>query len=349
MKAITTKEYQEKKKIVLDTAPIRKIVNTGDIKIKDNDVFVNNTKINFSKEGVKQFAQTLGIPDRFIKNYSDIFGEEQKNKLINHITDGLGSKNKNIMLIGSPVTKSIIDVKPPTHNYISNVSFIQLIEDTLSDNKNLLISSFNVNHKGNIKINTINPERSMNYGRNEDFFAGLNFTQSPEKGTQLSQYMLRQICSNGMFGTREEAISGFDDDVIKNLYSRVQKSAELNFMPLNFEERIKKAIETNASYSELKMLLANLPKDPIIINRFITYSDIMQDLRMRKINVKNLNDQQERNCKINCSVWDVINGITDFSSHDYGFNAKQIESQDMLFTASKILFKKNYDTENLIN
>lgn len=352
MKTVTTvtaAEFASKKKIALDTAPVRKLVNTGDIKIKDSELFINEKRIEFSRDGISQFAETIGIPSKFIKKYSGIFGDEGTNKLINHISSGLGSNNKQIMLIASPVTGTVIDVKPKNHKYISAISFMKLVEDTMNDHKGLSISNFYVDDRGQLRIDALNQNKEFNFGRNEDFFAGLNFAQSPKEGTNLSQYMFRQICSNGNFGKSDVKVNfGFDDDIMKSIYKNINKVAENDFIPIGFGARIKRASNVRSSYSELKQAMKEMPDSPMIVEKFIPLSSIMADLHGRKIHVESLNTQQEKNCRLNCSVWDVVNALTDFASHDYGHNISPMQSQSIQQTASKMFFKTDFDTENLI-
>jgi len=348
-KAISSTEFEAKKKIALESAPVRKIVNTGDIKIKSDELFINDVKANFSNNGITQLAETMGIPSTFITKYAKIFGEEGRNKLINHIATGLGSKNKNIMLIGSPTTGSIIDVKSSNHKYISGASFMKLVEDTLNDNPNLILSDFYVNDRGQLRVDTLNPNKPFNFGKDEDFLAGMNFTQSPEKGTQLSQYMWREVCTNGMFGIDDVKIQiGYDDDIMRSLYENIGKIAKTDFLPVGFGERIKRASGAKASLFELNTALQHMPKEAKDIDRFIHYNHIMHNLRTRNIAHKDLNPQQQKNCRLDCSVWDVVNAMTDYASHDYGFKVSSMESHSIQKDATKMFFKKNYDTENLV-
>ena len=48
-------------------------------------------------------------------------------------------------------------------------------------------------------------------------------------------------------------------------------------------------------------------------------------------------------------MWDIINGVTDFASHDYGFEIKNPETtrNEMMVQAGGML-TKNYDTQNLL-
>ena len=60
-----------------------------------------------------------------------------------------------------------------------------------------------------------------------------------------------------------------------------------------------------------------------------------------------LNAKQKANLRTGVSVWDVINGVTDFASHNYGFDKKANSDTHLQMVAGDIL-AKNYDTANLV-
>ena len=62
-----------------------------------------------------------------------------------------------------------------------------------------------------------------------------------------------------------------------------------------------------------------------------------------------LTPAQKRNARTNVSVWDIVNGITDFASHDYGYEIKDPENtrNELMVQAGGILTKQ-YDTQNLL-
>ena len=63
----------------------------------------------------------------------------------------------------------------------------------------------------------------------------------------------------------------------------------------------------------------------------------------------NWNTAQEKNAITNISVWDVINGVTDFASHDYGFGVSADSKLNLQVKAGSMLSAKSYDTQNLVH
>ena len=61
----------------------------------------------------------------------------------------------------------------------------------------------------------------------------------------------------------------------------------------------------------------------------------------------NLTPEQKRNCRTGLTHWDVINGITDFASHNYGYEKKPNSDRHLQVQAGDML-ARTPDTANLI-
>ena len=48
------------------------------------------------------------------------------------------------------------------------------------------------------------------------------------------------------------------------------------------------------------------------------------------------------------SVWEVVNGMTNFASNDNKYNIDDHKSGNLMVTAGNLLMKKSYDTEALL-
>ena len=65
------------------------------------------------------------------------------------------------------------------------------------------------------------------------------------------------------------------------------------------------------------------------------------------IDTVGLTDSQKRNLRTGVTVWDVINGVTDFASHNYGFEKKPNADRHMQMRAGDML-SRTFDTSNLV-
>ena len=117
-------------------------------------------------------------------------------------------------------------------------------------------------------------------------------------------------------------------------------------------DNIKKANNTDASLAELQQAASSILSTDkeieydyiqkyIPINRaFKAYSDLGAD-------PNTFTRPQMKNAKSGMSVWDVVNGITNFASNDTRFNGNKMG--DLMVTAGNILCKKQYDTEGVLD
>ena len=70
-------------------------------------------------------------------------------------------------------------------------------------------------------------------------------------------------------------------------------------------------------------------------DRFVPYKQTYKDYRNVGVDLEKISAGKKKNARSGIAMWDVINGITDFASHNYGFKVKnavniQIASGDML-------------------
>ncbi len=61
--------------------------------------------------------------------------------------------------------------------------------------------------------------------------------------------------------------------------------------------------------------------------------------------IENLNKDQKENARTDVSYWELVNGITDFASHNYGH---ELKNPDTLQRFAGRLFVKKPDLSNLV-
>jgi hypothetical protein len=60
-----------------------------------------------------------------------------------------------------------------------------------------------------------------------------------------------------------------------------------------------------------------------------------------------LTDAQKRSVRTGLKVWDVINGVTDFASHNYGYEKTANADRHLQLRAGDLL-SRDFDTKNII-
>ena len=58
--------------------------------------------------------------------------------------------------------------------------------------------------------------------------------------------------------------------------------------------------------------------------------------------------KQLQNAKSGLSIWEVVNGITNFASNDDKYDIDDHKKSNLMVSAGNLLMKSNFDTEALI-
>ncbi len=82
------------------------------------------------------------------------------------------------------------------------------------------------------------------------------------------------------------------------------------------------------------------------VEEFINHKQTFRDYLNLGVDIEKISVAKKRNAKSGISMWNVINGVTDFASHNYGYNVNnsvqlQIEAGNMLC--------KNFDISNTLD
>ncbi|MEO6302042.1 MAG: hypothetical protein ABIP51_02605, partial [Bacteroidia bacterium] len=187
----------------------------------------------------------------------------------------------------------------------------------------------------------------------EEFNPGYSFINNPMQGISLAQYVERLVCTNGM--TTRDVKGEFRLDVmqegkIKKFFEEFVMLGKSNFIPGQFPEMLEKAMTTAASFDEIRAARnimtgnSNL-KDNELSNYLPEFSSVAAKLARKGIDYAKCSDTQLQNYPTEYKVWDIVNRLTWFGSHDTGLQAERGEIQKK----AGYLFKKSvYDTENVL-
>jgi hypothetical protein len=84
------------------------------------------------------------------------------------------------------------------------------------------------------------------------------------------------------------------------------------------------------------------------IQRYIPIDRAMKAYEMAGVEPNTFTQAQLKNAKSGMSVWDVVNGMTNFASNDTRYQLEGNSRGNLMVTAGNILTKKQYDTEGLL-
>jgi hypothetical protein len=349
--------FDSKSKEAILRTPLRKEVNLKDIEIIKNDVLrLGDSQIRMSNDAFKGICKIVGLPVGFDKTFSSAFGDKARQALVNRLKIAVQAKGATTLsLVLNPETRQIIGVQKDPKDLISNQTFLDT-STSIINKYGLEVNNFSVGSNGGVVINTSSPKNSWGIKglADEDFYGGITFTNNPEAGFRVSPFLHRLVCANGMIGTafaETVALGQMDSRSMESFWAQLNDLANRGFKPSMFEDKVRLAMNTRASLFELETAHDNL--------KFLSDADHKEleawtplhttRARFHAANVDTifLSNAQKKGAKTGTSIWDLVNGLTHFATHDNGFKIDDYDRRRIQVQASQLL-TKDYDMANII-
>tara|TARA_R110001632_G_scaffold116866_1_gene228646 strand:- start:673 stop:1824 length:1152 start_codon:yes stop_codon:yes gene_type:complete len=361
MKSITTLSqsvFDSKKAEAIQNQLMRKEITLSEFNVVDNNhINIDGVKIEVTDRAFNKLLGRLRIPTAFAKRFSHGFGSDGLRQLITMMKSMKSSKNdQTVTLLVDPNSKKITDILPAGYASISQESFVDFAERYI-DQYNLGVTYMGTDLYGGTQINCVAPNSIFNVPgmQNEVFNTGVTFKNTPKRGLEVMPYLERLVCANGMSSTQFSETYGLHNLSEKNINEfneHMIRMAATDFQPVGLADTIKKANNTDASLAELQQAASSiLNTDKAIeydyIQKYIPINRAMKAYSDLGADPNTFTRPQMKNAKSGMSVWDVVNGITNFASNDNKFNDNKMG--DLMVTAGNILCKKQYDTEGVLD
>lgn len=344
-------------KRAVEAQPIRKEVSLKSLEvINDKTIAVEGMHIPMSNQAFKDVIKAVGLPVTFDKSFTGAFGEKARQQLINRLKTSMSAKGQStVSLVVSPESKSIIGVHKSPKDLISNESFLKTATQVI-DQHGLEVNNFTVNSEGSIFISTSSPKNQWGLQglKDEEFFGGVSFINNPKDGFQVSPFLYRLVCANGMIGKSFEEtmkLTSFDNSSMAGFFNELNIMAKTGFKPTKFEEQVRGAISTNASLFEMEeayhMMKAISGAEYKELEAWVPLQKTRARYHSAGIDTITMSKEQKKNAKTGTPIWDVINGLTHFSTHDNGFRIDDYDRRRVQMEAGKLLTKE-FDMANLV-
>lgn len=355
-----TAEFNKAKQSAINSELIRKELNLSEFNVIDNEsIMIDGKIVSVSPNAFNRILGRLRIPKAFAKRFSEDFGKDGLRQLVEMMKAAKSSRNdQTVTLIVDPKSREVVDVLPAGYASISNESFIDFAERYISG-YNLGVTHFGHDAMGGVSINCTSPNHVFQIPglKTEVFNAGVTFTNSPIRGLEVSPYLTRLICTNGMSSTafsENYGLMNFSDKNINEFNEHMIRMASTGFQPVGLKDQILRATNTDASLAELQraasvIMSADNKIDYDYIQRYIPIDRAMKAYSTVGANPSEFTAKQMQNAVSGMSVYDMVNGITNFASNDsrYGLDDKQ--RTNLMMNAGNLLMKKQFDTEGLLN
>ena len=362
MKEVTTLSpavFQSRKDEAIRNEVMRKEISLSEFTVLDNThIEVDGVKIELTPFAFKRLLGRLRIPTAFAKRFSDGFGTDGLQQLVQMMKTMKSSKNdQTVTLLVDPREKKITNILPAGYASISNEAFIDFAEGYINQ-YGLEVKDFGSDPNGGATINCISPNGVFRVpGMSDEVFnTGVTFRNTPTRGLEVSPYLNRLVCSNGMTSTSFSETYGLHeltDKSISEFNDHMISMASTGFQPVGLADKIKMANNTDASIAEVQramstMLTADKKIDFEYMQRYLPINRVMKAYSDIGAEPSTFTTKQLQNAKSGLSIWEVVNGITNFASNDTRYNIDDHKTSNLMVSAGNLLMKKNFDTEALI-
>ena len=362
MKELTTLSptaFQARKAEAVRNEVMRKEISLSEFNVIDNThIEVDGVKIELTPFAFKRLLGRLRIPTAFAKRFSDGFGTDGLQQLVQMMKTMKSSKNdQTVTLLVDPRNKVITNILPAGYASISNEAFVDFAEGYINQ-YGLEVKDFGSDPNGGATINCVSPNSVFSVpGMSDEIFnTGVTFRNTPTRGLEVSPYLNRLVCSNGMSSTAFSETYGLHeltDKSISEFNEHMISMASTGFQPVGLADKIRSANDTDASIAEVQramsaMLSTDKKIDFEYMQRYLPINRVMKAYSDIGAEPSTFTTKQLQNAKSGLSIWEVVNGITNFASNDEKYNIDDHKTGNLMVSAGNLLMKKNFDTEALI-
>lgn len=349
--------FDLKCKEAIEKTPIRKEVSLKDVEVIKNDILkLGERHIKMNSDAFRGICKIVGLPVGFDKTFASAFGDKARQALVNRLKVAIQAKGATTLSLAvNPDTREIVSIQKDNKSLISNQTFINT-STSIIDKYGLEVNNISVGRDGGVVINAASPKNEWEIKgmTDESYFGGISFTNSPNGGFNVSPYVHRLVCANGMIGTAFSetfTLGQMEPAYMESFWAQLNALAERAFMPLSFETNVKLAAETRASLMELETAHKTLQflsdAEHKELEAWVPLHTTRERFYAANIDALMLSNAQKKTAKTGTTVWDLVNGLTHFASHDNGFEISDYDRRKIQVQAGKLL-TKNLDMANIV-
>jgi hypothetical protein len=357
---LTSTQYATFREECIAKQPIRKSILLSDLKFHTMDaVEYKGLMLGLSRSALKQIVGIVGFSLSGADSLQGAVGEETSVNILNALKNVISTAKSAEVTISVTPDRVISHVSRSGNQstLISTETYFDTVE-RLIDHHGLELKQASFNPaNGNIYVEALtksnNREFQVSNLSDEVFHSGISLSRTVE-GISADPFLHRLVCTNGMVTRQFEEsykLKSMDQRAWQEFYRHLENIESGGFVPKKFSQQVENASKTPASLYEMEQGLrlitdfSNCNGDST--EMFIRAKNTYNRLHSSGIDTVKLTDAQKRNVRTGVSVWDVINGVTDFASHNYGFEKKPNSDRHLQLRAGDML-SKTFDSQNLI-
>lgn len=345
IQTLSSDVLQSRRAETLNAQALRKTVPVREINIVDDKTIeLQGKRLEMTDTAFKNLISMIGMSKSFASKFESLFNAETKAKFINQMKNAMAAQLNEITMIVSPIQRKVVGFAKQATDMISHDRFLNL-SDRLIDQHGFEVTNWGVAADGSVTINAFNPKAQFEIGlQDEVFTAGLTMKNSPLKGIEVSPYVNRLWCTNGLttsFAKDNYQLADLSPASMENFFQHMAELRRNGFVPTDFADTVRRATNTPASLWEMErghnMIRKHVGERadnwiPLEEN-YQAYRGINQDPAM-------LSADQKRRARSNQSIWSVVNGITHVGTHApeaLAFDMTDADSTSLMVNAGNIL------------
>ena len=356
---ISKTAFAARKAEAISNEVMRKEISLSEFNVIDNThIEVDGVKIELTPFAFKRLLGRLRIPTAFAKRFETGFGSDGLQQLVQMMKTMKSSKNdQTVTLLVDPRAKKVTNILPAGYASISNEAFVDFAERYI-DQYGLQVTDFGSDPNGGATINCVSPDAVFTVpGMSDEVFnTGVTFRNTPTRGLEVSPYLNRLVCSNGMSSTafsETYSLHELTDKSINEFNDHMITMASTGFQPVGLGDKIKAANDTDASIAEVQRAMSAIMSTDKTVDfdyaqRYLPINRVMKAYSDVGAEPSTFTNKQLANAKSGLSVWEVVNGMTNFASNDAKYALNDHKTGNLMVTAGNLLMKKNFDTEGFL-
>lgn len=361
---VSQEAYDTFKAGALDNKLIRSKVLLSDIRILAEDkLSLKGVAFKMTDDAFVSLVKVLGLTKGVMGTFESALGKGGRDKIVDLMRVAMSGKEgrSEVTVVLNRTTNAIVDVRRDAMNVLSTESYFQLFEDVMNGHSNMNIKRMSMSQNGSVEIAVVNNSWEFQVAKlnNEFFHSGLVFINKPNQ-TVINPFMERLVCTNGMVVSETGSsiiLKSTDAVQLAGFYEQVRNITDLHGAENEFKARVVRMMKTVASYGEMRHAMTNLKywlssEDSQVLQTMNEYLPL-NEVRAAYVAATGMDIENEqrywKRAETNQTVWQLVNGLTDLSSHPErhglllkGGNRAVFELQKV---AGELAFKKEYDLE----
>lgn len=335
-------------------------IELTDESIRKNKIIISGHEVPVTNGFFNRLGQVVGLNVGLLNRMNKKNDKDIQIKLLEAVKAYAETRDgdKEFLLIGDPNERKIVNiVNADRYGRLTNETLFETTETLLNEVPDLEIESIDRTGNGNLSINIVHTQDQgfEQLGSDEVFRFGISLVNTPSQ-SQIKDFMYRLACANGMIsrdggdggstpfgptggggGPRNGSGGGpgmVGPEAFTDIINQALVWARDGFVPSTFQDKLKRAIDTQASYSELKRAFSLVEgqireEDPdrkvqlIQAAKHQLFPHLIETERRiisKGYDPLKLNFDEMKFIRTGHSIWNLVNDMTWLGSHKSTFN-----------------------------